>query len=194
MPLDRNDPIIQNVIRLYNDASLLREHGRNQSAYALSLIGAEETAKVIIDLWGEMELPKIKRLRTWHLTKQLVLASLSQASVVTPFITQGILHGENVPTSELMREIDQAWKNSHHRSQFAKSYNELWENAKHRALYADTNGTETSLPEVSESEVHYLLSSIRESIVNMADRYVLGCGYVIYEYSAERRKNKMPAF
>tara|TARA_B100000678_G_C18043899_1_gene435812 strand:+ start:88 stop:684 length:597 start_codon:yes stop_codon:yes gene_type:complete len=195
VPLDRSDPIVRNFIRLSKDAFLLQQHQRHQSAYALALIAAEEVAKLTIERWEELRFSPISRLKTWHLTKQLVFAALNQASSIAPLIIEKADEkdggGEGtVSTAELMAAINDAWRRSRHHEAYLQSYNELWERAKHRALYADQDDDSDPSPDWSEADSRYLLDSIGDAIMNMADVRILACAYILYEHSVEQRKTE----
>ncbi len=78
-------PIVENVGRLVEDATLLGKAGSFPSAFVLNVIALEEVGKLIQLRWSQLDIKTSSQKRSAHLQKQWAVACVLIGSEMLPF-------------------------------------------------------------------------------------------------------------
>lgn len=128
-------PIMENVVRLADDAALLRNADRHASAFVLAVIHLEEIGKLIIRMWRHIGLNLAIREQRDHVSKQsavfsLILAADLKENIISQLDGQTI---DNVVIAQMAEQAASANAGIH----LIAAQQRLMQQAKHAGLYVD---------------------------------------------------------
>lgn len=133
--VDAIAPVMANVTRLVEDATLLIQSDRMPSAFVLNVIALEEVGKVIQIRWEQLERPTTRQGRTGHLQKQWAVACLMIADKMLPFISEIVLNPAGQQAG--MLKLAEAFIDSSERRFFEEVIAKNVDRAKQLGLYED---------------------------------------------------------
>jgi AbiV family abortive infection protein len=180
MEANERTAVIANSARLLQDATLLVEHTRFASAFALAVLGVEEIGKVILDIWGSTApLSKPVVRRSAHVRKQAAVSSLLLASfAVREFGT--VVDDAN---EELVQRVAAAFSLSREGQFVSHVHGGALEKTKQLGLYRDDWLTDASLhaDQFNDADVKAIFSIARRAIEVVDDARIMRTGRAIYE-------------
>jgi AbiV family abortive infection protein len=182
MEANERTAVIANAARLLQDATLLVEHTRFASAFALALLGVEEIGKVILDIWGSTApLSKPVARRSAHIRKQAAVSSLLLGS----FAVKECGTVVDDANEELVRRVADAFRLSDEGRFMSHVHSGALEKTKQLGLYRDDWLTDASLhaDQFSDTDVNAILSIARRAIDVVGDARIMRTGRAIYETS-----------
>lgn len=180
MEQNERTAVIANAARLLQDATLLAEHTRFASAFALAVLGVEEIGKVILDMWGSpapLSKPTIRR--TAHIRKQAAVSSLLLGS----FAVREFGTAVDDANEELVQRVAEAFRLSPEGQLMAQVHGGALDKTKQLGLYRDDWMTDASLhaDQFSNTDVDAILSIARRAIDVVGDARIMRTGRAIYE-------------
>jgi AbiV family abortive infection protein len=179
---DENTLIIANSARLLRDATLLADHERFASAFALAVLGVEEIGKVILKIWEDARPFVNPKLRSSaHIRKQAAVASLLLASFSLREFGDSVVRGP--VTDELIERVAEAFYESQEGRFLSHARNGVLKRTKHIGLYWDDWLAEHSLhsDQFDRSDVTHVFETARRAIEAVGDPRCMRVGRAIYE-------------
>lgn len=175
-------PVMANVDRLVEDATLLISNGRLPSAFVLDVIALEEVGKVVHIRWRQLGRTVTRQGRTGHLQKQWAVACLLIADKLLPHYKALIL-GPKEEQGRRMIELAAAFMDSRERRFFEEVLARNVDRAKQLGLYEDENAAQTdrSRESLDHAAVGEISDTILQALPLLKDDAVLAIASVFYE-------------
>jgi AbiV family abortive infection protein len=188
MGMEDQRAIIANAVRLLEDATLLVEHERYASAFALSVLALEETGKVVLALWGKPETSPALKLNSKrpsaHIRKQAAVSSLLLGESLAN--EWGDVVKEKQETEGL---IERMFDNTTGRFHWMVGIGAL-DKMKQIALYRDDWSIGVT---VDGSDVEVMLAKCFAVTAALDDQRAVRVGKAIYEAGMARRGDCLAA-
>jgi len=179
MAREREQVALENSYRLMSDAILLRDHGRNPSAFALAILSLEALGKLLLWKWEAIDaIPKAPRRFTYHIRKQLATAYFIAAGPVVEKI-----RGNNYSESpEFLDVLVNFIASSEATKRVIHATIGAVEKTKHLALYDEVNVPNVGLTtaDFGRADVNRLLSEARAVLDQLDKREMHLVGRAMY--------------
>jgi AbiV family abortive infection protein len=166
---DWKKSVVVNATRLFDDAQLLRDHGRYASAFALAVLTLEEIGKLVLRSWDV-------RGTTNHIRKQRAVSSLLLAQVA---VTKLPAEADQI-TPDLVRQIALG-NNDTGRFNTIVGLKVL-DKAKQQALYSD-DWLETAglyADKFTDRDVGHIFGKCQEALGAYQDQRAMKIGKAIF--------------
>lgn len=179
---DEMTAVLENVMRLVDDATFLIQGNRLPSAFVLNVIAMEEVGKVVLMRWGELGREVTTQKRTGHLQKQWAVACTLVADRLLPHLTRIILSGsEN--TSSAIIQLAQDFMDSSEKKFFESVIAKNVDRAKQLGLYEDiAYGMERrDRTAIDDQAVQFISDALRQAVPLLKSDLTLILASVFYE-------------
>ncbi len=127
------------VVRLADDAALLRDADRQASAFVLAVIHLEEIGKLIICMWRHIRLELPVREQRDHVSKQSAVFSLILAADLKDKIISQ-LNGQTIDDAGIAQMAEQV-ASANAGIHLVAAQQQLMQQSKHAGLYVDAFST-----------------------------------------------------
>lgn len=167
--MNRNKSTVANATRLFNDAKLLRDHGRYGSAFALAVLILEEIGKLVLRSWGAGG-------TTNHIRKQRAASAL----LVAEFAVKTLGTSLDQVTPKFVERI-QLSSGETGRFAIAVEVRGL-DKTKQRALYSDDwlQTAELYADRFTDRDVQHIFDKCLEAITALEDPSVMKIGKTVF--------------
>ncbi|TCM19046.1 AbiV family abortive infection protein [Novosphingobium sp. PhB165] len=176
------EPVMENITRLVEDATLLMANDRLPSAYVLSVIALEEVGKIVQMRWQHLGQETTRQNRTGHLQKQWAVACVLIADKLLPFFKAMILGPED-QKALAMAEMAEGFINSDERRFFEEVIAKNIDRGKQLGLYEDESNAREgrTRDQIDHATIKQVSDTILKASALLANDIIMMVSSVLYE-------------
>ena len=179
------EPLMDNAMRLVEDAVLLRDNQRYASASVLGVIALEEVGKLAHDVWKTLGIEPTTTRRNWHLRKQSAACSLVLARAIAPDIV-GLLDAGRGDDEEAIATMAARVSGLGAARRLAGAERGLLDKAKKTGLYQDAPEDQIDRSRLSRADVDELIAQVADAVGALRSTQTVVVGRVIYDVVKDR--------
>lgn len=175
-------PVMENVNRLIEDATLLIKNNSLPSAYVLNVIALEEVGKVVQMRWEYLGQKTTRQNRTGHLQKQWAVACVLIADKLLPFF-KAMIFGPDDQKPAAMIEMAAGFIDSDERRFFEEVIAKNIDRGKQLGLYEDeSNAQEGRTRElIDHAAIQQVSDTTLKATSLLANDVIMIVSSVLYE-------------